>query len=307
VPRFYLNKFADSAKFLYQYVPGRDAQRKSTKSLSSEEDFFEYAVNGQATENSYERWFQRFESDAAAIYPTIHEGKGLTSEQEIIWSSFIATVFLRSRKVREQFGPSLTNMIEHEKYDSEENIREMQHELLKQGVLVDSEDMRSRVRYTLEEMRAPAFGQLAGIEESSKMITKNIVEKERWFILEPAPGLEFITSDCPVQTWALNGPTAPLTMGTGFGHQNTAVAFPMSPSRFFFAANGIRWKSQVLSPDDTAKFNTATAQFAHRAVYGLSNRAEIQELVEHDLNKYKFGENCFIPSKIQSEEDVRGE
>jgi hypothetical protein len=300
VPRFYLNKFADSSKFLFQYVPGRDVQRRSTKSLSSEEDFFEYTVNGQATVNSYENWFQRFETDAAAMYSTIDAGHALTGEQQIVWSSFVATVFLRSRKVREQFGPSLTKMIYEEKYDSEENIREMQHELLKQGVLVSSEDMRSKVMQTLEEMRAPAFGQLAGIEESAKMITRNIVEKERWFILEAAPGLEFVTSDCPVQTWALNGPKAPITMGTGFGHQNTAIVFPMSPRRLFFASNGIRWTSQVLSQDDTVKFNTATVQFAHRAVYGHSKKAEIQDLVELELNKYTFGENCFIPARSQT-------
>ncbi len=32
VPRFYLNKFADTTKFIFQYVPGRDPQRRSTKS-----------------------------------------------------------------------------------------------------------------------------------------------------------------------------------------------------------------------------------------------------------------------------------
>lgn len=69
VPRFYLNKFADASKFVFQYFPGRDPQRRSTKSVSSEEDYFEYMVNGEATANRYENWFQRFETDAAAIYP----------------------------------------------------------------------------------------------------------------------------------------------------------------------------------------------------------------------------------------------
>lgn len=300
VPRFYLNKFADASKFLFQYVPSRDAQRRSTKSLSSEDEFFEYTVNGQATVNRYEKWFQKFETDAAAMYPTIHAGQALTGEQQIAWSSFIATVFLRSRKVREQFGPTLTKMMDAENYDSEENIREMQCEFLRQGIFVDSEDMRAKVRQTLEEMRAPAFGQLAGIENSAKMITRNILEKERWFILEAAPGLEFVTSDCPVQTWALNGSKIPIIMGAGFGHQNTAIVFPMSPNKLFFAGNGVRWTCQVLSQKDTAKFNTATVQFAHRAVYGLSKKAEIQALVELELNKYTFGENCFIPARSEA-------
>ena len=300
VPRFYLNKFADKSKFVFIYVPGRDPQRRSTRSLSSEEDYFEYTVNGETTANRYENWFQRFETDAAAIYSTIHAGQALTGEHQIVWASFVATVFLRSRKVREQFGPALTQMMDAENCDSEEQIRETQCELLRQGVFVDSGDVRAKVRETLDEMRAPAFGQLAGIESSAKMITKNIIEKERWFILEAAPSCEFVTSDCAVQTWALNGPKAPITMGSGFGHQNTAIVFPLSPKMLFFAGNGVRWSSKVLSPEDTAKVNTTTVQFAHRAVYAFSKSAEIQALVDRELNKYTFGLNCFIPAKPQA-------
>lgn len=300
VPRFYLNKFADRSKFIFVYASGRDPQLRSTKSVSSEEDYFECTVNGEATANRYETWFQRFETDAAAIYSTIHDGQQITSKDQIVWSSFVATVFLRSRKVREQFGPTLTRAMDAENYDSEEKIREMQCELLNQGIFVYSEDIRARVKQTLEEMRAPAFGQLAGIEASAKMITKNIIEKKTWWILEAAHGREFVTSDCPVQTWALNGPKAPITMGSGFGHQNTAVVFPLSPKKLFFAGNDIRWTSKVLSEEDTDKVNTATVQFAHRAVYALTRSPETQALVDRELDKYTFGENCFIPAKPQA-------
>jgi hypothetical protein len=68
----------------------------------------------------------------------------------------------------------------------------------------------------------------------------------------------------------------------------------------FFAGNGVRWSSKVLSMEDTVKANTATVQFAHRAVYGLSRIAKIQALVNGELNKYTFGENCFIPAKQQA-------
>jgi len=300
VPRFYLNKFADKSKFVFVYTSGRAPQLRSTKSVSSEEDYFEYTVNGEATSNRFENWFQRFETDAAAIYSTIHDGQQVTSKDQIIWSSFVATMFLRSRKVREQFGPALTRAMDAENYDSEEKIREMQCELLSQGTFVWSENIRAKVKQTLEEMRSPAFGQLAGIEASAKMITKNIIEKQTWWILEAAQGREFVTSDCPVQTWALNGPRAPFTMGSGFGHQNTAVVFPLSPQKLFFAGNDVRWISKVLSEEDTDKVNTATVQFAHRAVYALTRRPETQALVDRELNKYTFGENCFIPAKPQA-------
>ena len=149
VPRFYLNKFADKSKFVFVYAQVRDSRLRSTKSVSSEEGYFDYTVNGEATANRYETWFQRFETDAAAIYSTIHDGQQITGKNQIIWSSFVATVFLRSRKVREQFGPALNRAMDAENYDSEEKIREMQCELLSQGILVYSEDIRAKVRQTL--------------------------------------------------------------------------------------------------------------------------------------------------------------
>lgn len=302
ISRFYLNKFADSEKHVQVYAAGRPPRRKSTKGQSWERDYFEYTVNGEATNNRYEDWFQRFETDASAIYPIILAGKPLTAEQEIVWASFIATMFLRSRKVREQFGPELTRMVEAENYSSDENIREMQCELLSRGVFVFADELRERVERTLHEMRAPAFGQLAGIESSAKMLTKNILEKPRWFVLEAASGCEFVTSDCPVQTWALNGPKAPLTLGSGFGHQNTAIVLPLSPKAVFFAGpNEIVWSSKVLSPEDTARVNLATVQFAHHAVYALSKSPEVQAMVDRELNRYTFGKDCFIPAKPQAE------
>ena len=58
-PRFYLNKFADSKKQVIVYAKDRVPRRTSTKSQSSEQDYFEYTINGQATQNRYENWFQR--------------------------------------------------------------------------------------------------------------------------------------------------------------------------------------------------------------------------------------------------------
>lgn len=301
ISRFYLNKFADSEKRVLVYAAGQPPRRKSTKGQAWERDYFEYTVNGESTQNQYENWFSRIETDAAAIYDTIHAGKGLNGAGEVALAIFVASMFLRSRKVREQIGPELTRMVEAE-FDCDEQIREMQCELLAHGIFVHSDELRAKVQQTLAEMRAPAFGHLAGIEENVRIIATNILEKGRWFVLEAAPGCEFVTSDCPVQTWALNGPKAPLTLGSGFRHQNTAVVFPLSPKALFFAGpNEIVWNSNVLSPEDTAKVNMATVQFAHRAVYALSGSVELQELVDRELNKYTFGKNCFIPAKGQAE------
>ncbi len=221
------------------------------------------------------------------MYPAIHAGQPLTGEQQIAWSSFVATLFLRSRKVREQFGPALTRMMDAENYDSQEQLREMQCELLRQGIFIYSEDMRAKVRQTLAEMRAPAFGQLAGIEDSAKMITKNIIEKERWFILEAAP-LRVRDIGLPGSNVGLERTQSSHNDGQWIWPSEHAIVFPLSPRMLFFAGNGVRWSSKVLSLEDTVKANIATVQFAHRAVYGLSRSAEIQALVDRELNKYNI-------------------
>ena len=145
VPRFYLNRFADSKKRIVVYVKGSAPVRRSTKSQTPERDFFEYTINGQATENRYEHWFQRIETDAAAAYCAIQSGSELTQFQQGAWAFFVVTLFLRCRKVRDQIGPMLMEQVESEIFFGEDQIRETQHEFLKQGVLVFSDDLRAKV------------------------------------------------------------------------------------------------------------------------------------------------------------------
>jgi hypothetical protein len=296
VSRFYLNKFADGQKYLFAYGLGQKPRRKSTKSLTCELDYFEYAVNGESTDNRYENWFQKIENDAAAIYSTIHSGSGLAyRNQEESWSRFVATLFLRSRKVREQFGPKLLEMIESELFFGEDQVREMQLEFLKQGVFVFADDLRAKVHQVKNEMRAPAFTHLAGIEENIQTIAKNILDK-RWFVLEAAPGTIFVTSDCPAQTASIDLERRRLDPGNGFRHPNTAVMLPLSPRKLFYAGpQNMTWKSPTLDVADTLAFNRITVQFAHKAVYASENRPEIQSLVDRELNQVTYGNNAFIP------------
>ena len=297
ISRFYLDKFADGQRFLTAYAPGRKPRRKSTKSLTVERDFFEYSINGESTGNQYENWFQRIETAAAVLYATIHAGSGCAfRNQEEAWAEFVATLFLRSRKVREQFGPKLLEMIESEQFFGEDEIREMQVELLKQGQFVYAEDLRAKVEQVKKEMRSPAFTHLAGIEENARIIAGNILDK-RWFVLEAAQGTTFVTSDCPVLTASV-APGRPWIAGNGFKHSNTAVILPLSPSRVFFAGpQNVVWKSYILSACDTREFNMLAVQFAHKGVYALESELEIQSLVDREMNTVTYGGNAFIPNK----------
>ena len=96
------------------YAERRDPRRKSTKSQSSGRDYFEYTIDGDGTQNRYEKWFGRIEADAAAIYEALESGSALTPVQDGTWSMFLATLFLASSKVREQIGPELMKQVESE-------------------------------------------------------------------------------------------------------------------------------------------------------------------------------------------------
>ena len=296
VSRFYLNKFADGQKYLFAYAQGQKPRRKSTKSLTCELDYFEYAVNGESTDNQYENWFQKIESDASALYTTIHSGTGFANRnQEESWARFVATQFLRSRKVREQFGPKLLEMVESELFFGEEQVREMQLEYLKQGVFIYAGELRAKISQVKNEMRAPAFTHLAGIEENIKTLAQNILDK-RWFVLEAAPGMILVTSDCPTQTASVDLERRRLEPGNGFRHPNTAIILPLSPRKLFFAGpQSMIWKSPTLDTTDTLAFNHLTVQFAQKAVYASESREEIQSLVDQELNQVTYGKNAFIP------------
>ncbi|MGD0737598.1 MAG: DUF4238 domain-containing protein [Terracidiphilus sp.] len=298
VPRFYLNKFADSEKHVVLYTKGRSPVRKSTKSQSSERDFFEYTINGQATENRYEKWFQRIETDAAATYDAIQSGSELTQFQQGAWAFFLATLFLRSRKVREQIGPELMRQVESEIFSGDDQIREAQCDLLKEGVFVYADDLKAMVSQIKHEMRAPAFGHLAGIEENARMLAEQIFEK-RWFVFEAAPGTAFVTSDCPVHTMNVSLTDKRCTLGSGFGNSSTAVVLPLSPTRLFLAGpQEMSCRSNVLGEKNVVAFNSNTIRFAYRAVYSLDESAEIHALVDREINQVTYGQNAFVPLKV---------
>ena len=295
VPRFYLNKFADSDQRFFLYTKGRSPVQKSTRSQSTERDFFEYTINGEATENRYERWFQRIETDAADIYNLIESGSNLTQVQEGAWAFFLATLFLRSRKVREQIGPGLMSKVLSEIFFGDDQIRDAQCELLRKGVFVYADHLKVMVNQIKDEMMAPAFGHLAGIEENARMLAEQIFKK-RWFVFHAAPGTAFVTSDCPVQTMNLGLAGENCILGSGFGNSNTAIVLPLSPTRLFLAGpQEMSCRSNLLGEKNVAAFNVNTVKFADRAAYASYKSAELQALVDREINQVVFGQNSFIP------------
>jgi Protein of unknown function (DUF4238) len=265
IPRFYLNKFADSTKQTFIYEKGRQPRKKSTKTQCLEIDYFEYEIGKEVSNNKHEMIFAGIENLAGKAYAKILRSEPLNQEHLVAWALFVATVFLRSRKVRNQVAPRIMNELK-DSYLAPEQIRDMQYELFKHGQLVSEVELSAILQKTWDQINAnPAYLQLAGVEKSACNLGVEL-GKKHWHTLEAAPEKVFVTSDCPVFTWKLIGGGAAFP-GYGFGQEDVAIILPLSPKKVFVASPPtISWP-KVLDANSTDLFNKAVIQFADKSVF----------------------------------------
>jgi hypothetical protein len=63
--------------------------------------------------------------------------------------------------------------VESDVFFDDAQIRKMQHDFLKQGMLLYAEGLKAKVNQIKRGMRAPAFSHLAGIEENVGVLARN--------------------------------------------------------------------------------------------------------------------------------------
>jgi hypothetical protein len=100
VPRLLLARFTDTIGVLWVYAKGKPARASIPDSECIERDFYEYEVNGRKTNNEYEDWLSRVEGDASAVLARLEDRASLAHSEAVIWASFVASLFVRTRKVR---------------------------------------------------------------------------------------------------------------------------------------------------------------------------------------------------------------
>jgi hypothetical protein len=140
---------------------------------------------------------------------------------------------------------------------------------------------------------SPSFYHVSGLERNVASLGDAIMRKT-WHTIQAPPGRFFVTSDCPVTTIELiDGKVGP---GAGLAKEHTAIMLPLTPEYLFVAASPhMHWKS-VGEPRFVDSVNLLVVQFAHKRVYSHVNSAEIQSLVDSQINKVKFGKNAFLPA-----------
>lgn len=253
---------------------------------------FRIRSGGQRHSNRVESWLALVEGRAGAVYTKISGRQPLEDEEKITWAVFVASLFLRTRKVRHQLAPMTLRRVQ-DMMIGDEAIRQMQHELFMGGRLFPYEYLRSRMIKVWTEMEDPAFGHLIAIENSVLTLAQNLLAKD-WYVVDAPERSSFITSDAPVVSMKLTEGGAAF-LGYGFGQRDVAAILPMSPYKAFIASPlHIRWRD--LDQNSFTLINRAIAAFADRYIYADVESSQIQALTDAELGQIRYGDNAFRAS-----------
>ena len=291
VPRGLLSNFVDSSGRLWVYERDRPVRESRPDKECAQRDFYEYEWQGRRTQNRYEKWLGQIESDALPLIAQLIERRPLTRQQSIIFSAFVATLFMRTRKVRSQISNAMVEKFGQQSRDPG-FIRDLQYQLFREGELRYAEDLQKRIDELREGMEtSPSFYHVVGLPRQAVVLGKAIIGKSWETIAAPA-GASFVVSDCPVSTVEfIDGHVFP---GAGLGKDNAAIFLPLT-AKHVFVASRLRWRQDV-NEEFVKLLNRLTIGFAHRNVYASEKSPALQALVDVEINQIVFGQNAFIPS-----------
>lgn len=297
VPRLLLARFADPSGVLWVYAKGKPPRASIPENECIERDFYEYQLDGRATNNQYEDWLARVEADASAILQRLVDRANLQQWEAVIWATFVASLFVRTRKVRMQISAAMIGKFGESTQDAE-FVRNMQYELLQQGEFHTAAELRESLEKTRKAMDdSPSFYHVSGLPRHTISLADALMRK-RWWTIDAPPGKTFLISDCPVMTSELDGPDGRnILPGAGFGKENTAVLVPITSGTLFVASPHNRHWQRVAEPRGVDMVNRQAVWFGHRNVYADANSSDIQSRVDAELNHIVFGRNAFLPGR----------
>jgi hypothetical protein len=298
VPRLLLANFTDPNGVLWVYAKGKPVRSSIPTNECWERDFYEYELNDRKTNNKYENWLARVEDDAAKVLQILARRESLGQSGEVIWATFVASLFVRTRKVRMQISAAMIRKFE-QKTKEPDFIRTLQYEFLQRGEFHYADDLRKSVEKTRKAMdESPSFYHVSGLPRHTLSLADALMRK-KWNTVDAPPGKIFLLSDCPVMTAELDG--SRVLPGAGFGKENTAVLVPITSGKLFIASPHDRTCLKIATPRGVDMINLQAVQFGHRNVYTNVNSPDIQLLVDTEINRIVFGKNAFLPGSQSSD------
>jgi Protein of unknown function (DUF4238) len=291
ISRMHLDRFCDGCGNLYVYEKGKKFRKSRAVNEAVQRDYFECKLPGYETNFKIERTLARLEHDASQSYEKLIRGDNLTTREAAAWALFVASLFLRSKKVREELSPrnfeaSMAGQLEVDL------LREDQWKIFDQtGQLISLDEIRGAKANVLKAFSDPALRQVVSLDFSTPNLARALAKK-RWQVVRPAQGLKFVTNDAPAVSFCFREGRS--FVGLGWGHEETHVAIPLDPDHLFIASPvNVQWLPQ-LDEANTINFVGTMAQFSYRNVYASLVDERIQELVEQHSGTLIFGRDAYI-------------
>jgi hypothetical protein len=291
VPAFHLSNFCGDDGTLYVYERARPVRQSVPRRECAEHQFYEVNIAGERSENAYENWLASIEGDASRIVPLLRDRTPLGRSERVAWSRFVASLFVRTRKWRQQISMTMVSKM-REQTVNEQYVRDLQYRLLQKGELHYAADLSEYVeQFQKRYENSPSLYHVTSIARHTDTIA-NVLLQKNWYTLSATPGKFFVTSDCPVLT--VQHRADRWVEGAGFGKRDVIVFLPITATTAFAASSQFQIKDEA-PPAYVDTINRVTIRFAHRNVYADRSSEEIRQLVDLEINQVIFGENAFLP------------
>jgi Protein of unknown function (DUF4238) len=291
ISEMHLRHFCGRDGSLYVYEKGKPIRKSIPRNEAVHRDYFECKVPGYETNFKVEKGLAALENAASATYTKLIEGGPLTFEQMAPWALYVASIFLRSRKVREELSPKTYSGFSTDQL-SVTALREDQWKIFKStGQIVGLSDIEVAKTEVIRTYADPALQQITSMDYSTPNLASALASK-RWQVVRPADGLCFVTSDAPAFSFRLHDKGS--SLGTGWGLEDTHIGFPLDPEHLFIASPpNQQWVSPV-DEANTLAFVGTMAQFSYRNVYAHRDDETIKELVEKHAGTLSFGKDAYV-------------
>lgn len=290
----HLSCFANANNQVCVYQKGKNPRWTSVVKTAVERDFHEFSIGDRKSDFQFEDTLANIENRAAQVRQKLIKHVAASQDDIAMWALFVASTFLRTRKVRKDVSLRLGTKVAME-FRSHENLLEIQHQFLKRGTIVPFAEIENRVGRQLDVILAsPAFLHLSGFHTNVPSLAHSICQKV-WHILEAGDPGSFLTSDCPVTTAQIR--ERQLYLGYGFDLPSTTVFFAIDTKHLFIAAPPQSMWAAILNPLDVNLINLMTIQYADREVYANEESEDIQRSVQENINQVVFGEHAYIPKR----------
>jgi len=250
VPRFYLDRFADSQRNVWQYdldlqqVTGGEPEKMGLAS-----NFYSPIDPDGNRIDDIEAMLSDFENLAAPLFDRLEEGENFIGRDREALAAFLAAQYLRSPvmiSVAAELYAKTVNRIASVTISDDALFQENMDFLDKKSGKDTSKDDRERLRLSLLDpgkfemsvLRHAGLRALNGIPELAEIFL-NLT----WLVVEPRDQ-HLITSDSPVVRRCDPKTIHPIYGDGGFMNNSMVVTFPISPRR----ALEMSWKKPVQLP-----------------------------------------------------------